>query len=285
MYDEQLRIVLSQKIRGLLLGDYISLQLSAHGSDLEEKRKFRLGDDPHSIDPLVTFKNVDRIPRVVIKRMEKAANIIFLIDCSPSTRFHALGTEKYYYSLSFVENITLACQGRGNRFRFISCDQKVRLDSGFVTSAQSVEEVLSELHSIKSIDVTQTNLNHAFKKIRDEDLTLKPDASSIIFVLSDFLFEPNFIPELTKLTEFSDSMLVQILDPIEMNLPKIKLGFLKLRDMESGKTFIAKGSSNPLDTVLASLKRYQIDLLTISSKDTMRENLEKLIIKFEEKEA
>ncbi len=281
MTDQRLRLFISKRIRGLLSGEHVSRQLSTRGFDLEEKRKFRLGDDPRSVDILATAKRGTDDPRVAVNKIEKGANLIFLMDCSASVRFGTL-TEKYRYAVDFIRQITLSCVGGGNRFRFVAFDERVRYDSGFTTSANTAGEYIQELSRLPS-GKGITDLKTALGVLLSMTGRFSLNIPSLIFIVSDFLFEPNFGRQLDVINEQSDVIVIVLRDPAELLLPKPYLGLVRLVDPETGKEFTARGTVNPLDKVLSILKRCGIDWLETNTGCEIGKALENLITLFEKR--
>ena len=281
MTDEKLRLFIARRIRGLISGEHTSRQLSVRGHDPEEKRKFRLGDDPRSIDALATAKRDDGNSRVGINRIERGVNLVFLIDCSASIRFGTI-LEKYQYAVELVRQITLACLGGGNRFRFVVFDEKIRYDSRFTMSAGSIDEFLQELVRIPA-DKGTTNLAVALNTLSDTVGQPSLNVPGIVFLISDFLFQADFGNKLAAVSEQSDVIAIFLKDPAELVLPRPRFGLIRLVDPETGKSFMARRTGDAVDNILPILKRCETDWLELNTGLDTGKALEKLTELFEKK--
>lgn len=281
MTNERLRLSISKRIRGLLSGEYASYQLSTRGHDLEEKRRFRLGDDPRAIDFLAMAKRGSEEPRVVINRIEKGANLIFLIDCSASTRFGTV-IEKYKYALDFVRQMTAACMGGGNRLRFIAFDERIRYASNFTMSVASADEALSDLSKLP-VGRGITDLKKALTVLSAMVGRFSLNMPGLIFIISDFLIERDFRQQIARVGEQSDLVAVILRDPTELSLPRPRFGLIRLVDPETGQRFLARESANPLDKVAPILKRCGVDCLELNTGVEVGMSLKNLIKLFERK--
>src|SRR3989344_4318364 len=272
MTQQRLRLVIAKRVRGVLSGDHLSWQLSTRGNDLEEKKKLRLGDDPRSVDFLATAKRGDEDPRVTINRIEKAANLLFLIDCSPSVRF---GTKniKYHYAIDFVRQVTVACMGGGNRLRFVAFDEKVRYISNYTMSANTADEFLADVSRVP-ISRSLTDLKKALTEISGMTGQFSINMPGLIFIISDFLFETNFNQQIAGVSEHSDVIAVILQDPAELSLPRPRFGLTRLVDPETGRSFLARQSISPLDRVIPILKRCGVDWLEVNTGVDMGKSIE-----------
>lgn len=281
MQEQRLRIFIAKKIRGLLAGEHLSHQLNVRGYDLEEKRKFRLGDDPRRIDIMATAKKGDDNPRVSINRIEKGANLVFLIDCSASMRFGKT-VGKYQYAIGVTREIATACSGNGNRLRFIAFDAKIRHDSQFLISPGSAMENIDTISQLPHQTV-ETDLSAALTILYDFNNQLNPNLPSLVFIISDFLFKKEINKELEKIYQLSDIILLVLKDPAELSLPKPRFGLVKIVDPETGQIFFARESVNSIDKLLQILKRYYIDCLEVNTGEDIGLCLENLAELFENK--
>lgn len=281
MTDARLRLYIAKRIRGLLAGDHASYHLSTKGHDLQEKRKFRLGDDPGSINLLATAKRGGEEPWVAINRIEKGANVVFLIDCSQSTRFGTI-VEKYQYVLDFTHQVSVACVGSGNRLRFIAFDEKIRYISNFTVAAGAAEEFLCDLSRLPARR-GKTNLKKVLAEFLDINGQFSLNVPGIVFIVSDFLFESDFGQQLARVGELSDLIAVVLRDPAELSLPRPRLGFVRLTDPETGQNFFARKTVSPLDRVMPVLKRCEVDCMEVNTGKDLGMALKNLMALFEKK--
>lgn len=281
MQEQRLRLFIAKRIRGLLAGEHPSYHLSTRGHDLEEKRKFHLGDDPRGINLIATAKRGGENPRVTINRIEKGANLIFLVDCSASTRFGSI-IGKYHYAIELIRIISMACSGGGNRLRFIAFDEKIRCESRFSMSKNIVDEFIEEMSKLPPRKVT-TDLRSILAALCGNINRFSLDSPSLIFIISDFIFEVEFKQELEQISQLSDVVPIIIRDPVELLLPKPRFGLVRLVDPETGQKILARQSVNPLDKLAPILKRCNIDWVEMNTGIDIGMCLENLIKLFEQK--
>ncbi|PJE51446.1 MAG: hypothetical protein COV29_00460 [Candidatus Yanofskybacteria bacterium CG10_big_fil_rev_8_21_14_0_10_36_16] len=292
MPDQRLRLFLSKKIHGMLAGDHSSQQISTRGYEFDERREYRFGDDLRSVNPLSTAKRGENAkPRVDIKQVDKGVNIVFVIDCSNSMQFGTFKS-KYEQGVDLAFNISEAAMGGGNRFRFIVVDNEIVYDSGLIFSQSIILENEPRIKRLTSKTKT-TSFSNAIKYIEDgmeEGVFNRP---GLIFIISDFLInchDSNYLEKnladlnnIFRISEEVDTIALIMRDPAETKIPGLGMGFLRLSDPETGMSFIAKQSSDTLDKLMETLKRYELDFLLVDTSTELERNLEKLADLLEEK--
>lgn len=282
MKNEELRLVLTKMIRGTLEGEFPSSTLDPAGDSPSHSRDFEAGDDPRRIQILPTLES--NRPTLFEKNTDIGANIFFLIDGSLSSDFASSRTSKFDYSVDLANRIARACLGEGNRFNFIIFTERREYESGFIGTVLALEEKIEELNGFKpkhrerSLKNTLRTFNYDFQQQQFG----KP---SIVFILSDFLYEFDFIRELIELNEGTDTVIMLVQDRLEFKLSRPRLGFIRLYDPEKKRFFLARNSENILDKLWLALKRYSVDCLPVLTSWPQEKNIENLIKLFEGKEA
>ena len=281
MENKELRLIITRLIRSSTDGTFPSLNLDPAGEDFSHARDFEVGDDPRRIEALPTAQR-DRIT-VYERNIEVGANIYFMIDGSASQLLDSNGTPKLNYSINLVETISRACLGEGNRFCLMLFTDHNEYESGLINSNAGLEEKLDELKRCRPKSKT-TDLKNSLKDFCLNFQDLQFGKPSILFILSDFVFEPDFMSELRQLNEQTDVVAIIVRDPAELNLPRPRFGLVRLADPETGKTFIARKQTNPIDKVVPILKRCGVDWMIANTGQEIGESLNNLAELFEKKE-
>jgi len=276
----RLRLHISKKIKNLYAGSFQSKSNSTRGFDLQEKRNFRIGDDPRAINKVSTIRE-GRF-KISVKKAEKSANIYMLIDRSGSLNFGSEEKTKNDYALGLVAKISGACLGDGNRIRFFAFTNKMEYEGPFVSTQQSMEDEVSSISKLKTSG-HQSDLRLPMAemgKTLEEGGLNKPN---LLFIFSDFLLAPNFDKEIRNLSESTDILVFCLRDKTEIKLPCLKGGLTKLVDGETGRVILAKKIKNPLDNVAPILKRYEVDYIEVDASEEEGKNLKKLVDLFEDR--
>jgi len=110
---------------------------------------------------------------------------------------------------------------------------------------------------------------------------------STVFILSDFLTEPDWDKALIALASRHDVVAIRLIDPIERELPN--MGMVTLRDAETNQqVFVdtsdpgfrrrfAEHAQQHEDQLLGALSRAGVDCLELSTQSTVHEDLIRFI--------
>ncbi len=113
-----------------------------------------------------------------------------------------------------------------------------------------------------------------------------------MFVISDF-FDKNYLDTLKIVAQKHDVIACRILDPRELNIPK--LGYIYIEDTESGKEILVntknrdfqnnfkKNIDEKINNTTKELKRLKIDLIDIRTDQSYIKNLIKFFKQREKK--
>ena len=212
-------------------GEYQSA-FKGRGIEFEEVREYQPGDDVRSIDWNVTARSGR--PFIKLHRDERELTVMFLVDVSGSSRF---GSEKKFKNEISAEISALLA------YTALKNNDKV----GLLVFSDHVEHFLPP----------KKGRGHVWQLIRDI-LTFQSKHSStnilpaleyigrilkrrsIIFVISDFI-DVDLGTPLATLARRHDVVAVRVFDQREREFPKI--GYLNLKDAESGEETIIDSSS------------------------------------------
>ncbi|HEX5738372.1 MAG TPA: DUF58 domain-containing protein [Hydrogenophaga sp.] len=230
-----------RRLDGLLQGDYRTLMRGA-GLDLADLREYQHHDDVRHIDWNVTARQQIPYVRVFTEDREMAA--WFLLDLSPSVDFGSGNQHKSQVLRDFVAVLARLISRHGNRVGAVLYGSRGRAAVDAVLPARGGRiQVLRLLQLIQQPSAPSAKPG---KKAPPAGATRLSDLltaathtvrqRSTVFVVSDFISEPDWEKPLGELARRHDVVAVRLLDPVEQDLPD--LGLLTMRDAETGEQLL-----------------------------------------------
>jgi uncharacterized protein (DUF58 family) len=224
------------------------------GIEFAQSRPYASGDPVRTIDWRVSA----RTGKIYVKEYEapKRLPCYLLLDTSASMTVSSVKRSKYAIAVHLAGGLALACLGRASPVGVV----------GVGTRALRVEPSLSKLQVLQWL--------HRLRRFRYDEETavgrriaeLAPTLTcrALVIVLSD-LHDPGALPALKLLAQQHDCVVVQLQDPAEKGLQGG--GFLRAREAETGRGFVAHGWSRWLEpaAMAALLKQAGIDHLLIET--------------------
>jgi len=223
-----LEVYSAKKIRNLRVGAHTS-RLRGTGFDFQELRPYRLGDDIRTIDWNVTARM--NAPYVRETRAERELDVMIALDVSRSMELGSSHASK---------KEALAVITASLLFSALS-DQ---INTGFLAFADTVIDfraprraradawtILERLWALAP-QPGRTMIGPAVRA-----LTARLKRLTVVFLVSDFMTDEDVFGggDLSVLAARHDVIAVIPEDPAESSLPS-GLGYLRLRDLESGRT-------------------------------------------------
>ena len=273
----QLEWTVMRRLDGLLQGDYRTL-LRGAGIDLADLREYQMHDDVRHIDWNVTA----RLQQPYVRQFheDRDMNAWFLLDLSGSVDFGSADTTKLSVSAGFVATLARVITRHGNRVGALLYGSSVH---GFMPSRASRLHVLELLQRMRAPQAKQppgtgTALADLLKAA---DGLIK--RRGLVFVVSDFISQPGWEAQLTRLARRHDVVAVRLWDPLEMALPDV--GLVTLEDAESGEQVFVDTSdlafreryaaiAEEQETVLMdSLAHSGADVMELATDDDLLETL------------
>lgn len=229
-----------RRLDGLLQGDYRTL-MRGTGLDLADLREYQHHDDVRHIDWNVTARQQVPYVRVFTEDREMAA--WFLLDLSPSVDFGSGDQHKSQVLRDFVAVLARLISRHGNRVGAVLYGSRGRAAVDAVLSARGGRnQVLRLLQLIQqpAAPSVKPGKTPPAGATRLSDLltaaTRTVRQRSTVFVVSDFISEPDWEKPLGELARRHDVVAVRLLDPLEQELPD--LGLLTMRDAETGEQLL-----------------------------------------------
>ena len=255
------------KTRGLssqiFSGEYHSA-FKGRGMAFSEVREYTPGDDVRTIDWNVTARF--NSPFVKIFEEERELSVVMLVDVSASKNF---GTSKQFKQEMVTEIcavIAFSASQNNDKVGVIFFSDKIEKFIPPKKGKSHILRIIRELIEFKPQN-TGTDIEVALKY-----MTNVIKKRSIVFLISDFLARPNYRDALKIANKKNDLVALRIIDKAETELPAI--GFLKLKDNESGNTFWVDTSNKTFrKKFIANHLRFEDelrDLFTRSGIDAAR---------------
>ncbi len=220
----QLELAVLNRLDGILQGDVQGL-LPGHGSDLGEARPYAIGDDVRRIDWSVTARTTEPYVRDTIVDRELETTLV--VDGSGSMDF---GTTNHTKRDLLVEGAAamgfLATKGSGSRIGLVVGRGE---DVDFIPHRGGRPHLYAVLRNLETgpegsgPTALGPLLRHAGRLAKRR---------GFVVVISDFLGDPGWVPELRGLSGHHDVLALEVVDPREMDLPDV--GLITVEDPETG---------------------------------------------------
>lgn len=216
------------KSRGLsnqiFSGEYHSA-FKGRGMAFSEVREYTPGDDIRTIDWNVTARF--STPYVKVFEEERELSVVLVVDVSASGSF---GTNKQFKQDLITELcavVAFSASQNNDKIGIIFFSDKIEK---FIPPKKGKSHVLRIIRELLEFtpEHKQTNIEIALKY-----LTNVIKKKSVVFLISDFLSEPNYRDALKIANKKHDVVALRIVDKRETELPDV--GLVKLMDNETGK--------------------------------------------------
>lgn len=216
------------KTRGLsnqiFSGEYHSA-FKGRGMAFSEVREYTPGDDIRTIDWNVTARF--GTPYVKVFEEERELSVVLVVDVSASGLF---GTNKQFKQDLITELcavVAFSASQNNDKIGIIFFSDKIEKFIPPKKGKSHILRIIRELIEFKP-EHKRTNIEIALKY-----LTNVIKKRSVVFLISDFLSEPNYRDALKIANKKHDVVALRIVDKTEVQLPEV--GLVKLMDNETGK--------------------------------------------------
>ena len=222
----RIEILTNRLVNEMFAGQYHSV-FKGRGMEFAEVREYIPGDDVRSIDWNVSA----RFGHLFVKQFteERELTVVLLVDGSGSTDFGTTRQTKREVTAEVGAILAFSAIKNNDRIGLIIFTDKVEK---FVPPKKGTQHVLRIIREILTFTPSSkgTNLSSALEYLH-RVITRR----CVAFVLSDFLASP-YEQALKLANQKHDIIAVTISDPREKQLPAV--GFLRLKDAETGETFL-----------------------------------------------
>jgi len=251
---------------GLITGNTDSI-FKGQGIEFSEIRDYRPGDDIRAIDWKVTA----RFNHPYIKEFieERDLQIYFIIDLSESGSFGS-NISKKQRSLEIIASLMFAVLRNNDRVGVFLVTDKVEK---FILAKKGRRHILHLLTSIVNFTPIspKTDLKNTLVEIAK---IIK--RKSILFIISDFIDDSEFLKPLKILRKKHDIIALRITDQREKEIPDI--GLIELEDKETGEQILVDTSDEEFrrsysnliyeneQQFISNLRKIKIDILSMTTE-------------------
>jgi uncharacterized protein (DUF58 family) len=226
----RLELNVRRRLDGLLQGNHLGL-VPGPGSEPGESRDYHPGDDVRRMDWAVTARTT--VPHVRQTIADRELETWAVVDLSPSLDFGTALCEKRDLAIAAVAAMAHLTGRGGNRFGAVVTTgdalHRIPARSGRVHTTALLRRLAAMPRSEKG---RRGDLADALEALRRP-----PRRRGFAVVVSDFLGDaeerPAWERSMRALAVRHDVLAVEVLDPVELELPAV--GLLTLVDPESGR--------------------------------------------------
>lgn len=227
---KKLDIKTKQLVDGIITGNYNSV-FKGQGIEFSEIRDYRSGDDIRTIDWKVTA----RFNHPYIKEFieERDLQVYFVIDISGSGSF-GTNVSKKEKSFEIIASLMFAAlRNNDGAGVFLITDNIEK----FIPARKGRRHILQLLDIITTFtpNSVKTNLKKSLEQVSK---IIK--RKSIVFVISDFIDNSEYLKPLKLLRKRHDVIALRIIDPREREIPDV--GMIELEDEETGEQILVDTS-------------------------------------------
>ncbi len=259
IHDIEIR--LRKRVNQTFAGEHLSA-FKGQGMEFNEVRKYVRGDDAKNIDWKVTAKTNELHIKVFQEERELVFNI--LLDISGSQLFGSGAKSKKEVATEILATLTLASIKNRDKVGFLSftdvAEHYLPPRRGKGHAFKIIKE--SALFNPSSKKSSLKNALQFFSKMQKK--------SSVLFILSDFLFKDDYQEILKQLVQKHSIIVFHLQDSFELSLPT--LGIIRMNDLENGDSFLINTYSRSFT------KDYEI--LIRERHEKLKIDLTKLKIKY-----
>ncbi len=226
------------------------------GMTFSEVRQYQFGDDIRSIDWNVTARHNDS--HVKIFEEERELSLIFLIDVSSSNDFGGKTKTKKELSLELLGVLLFSALANNDQFGAVFVSDEIEKFIAPLKGKKHALNILKEFLALKPLS-KGTNLKVGLDFLRE-----RVKKKSVVFVISDFIDDSNYLESMKWISKKHDAIVIQIKDELEEELPN--LGIIQLSHSESGE-------KHWVDTSIPEVRRYiskQIDFRSRKLENELR---------------
>lgn len=227
----RIEIQTTQLAKDILAGTYRSA-FKGRGIEFEETREYQPGDEVRSIDWPVTARM--NHPYVKVFREERELTVMLLVDMSASWQFGSGKKTKKEIISEIGALLAFSAIKNSDKVGMIFFTDRVEKYFPPRKTARHVLRLIRELLTFKPTH-QGTNISEALSYLGKVEI--KP---GICFLISDFI-SPDFEHQATLISLKHDLVGISVTDPIENNLPNLRLA--TLHDLENPRGAIIDTSN------------------------------------------
>jgi len=237
-------------VRDSFGGEYHSC-FKGEGIDFEDFREYQHGDEVRAIDWNVTA----RMGAPFIKKFveERELTVFLAVDVSASGDYGSHGPSKRELAAEVAALLAFSALQNKDKVGLILFTDEVEL---YLPPRKGSSHALRLIREILYCEPSgrQTQLEGPVHILENHI-----HRHSLVFLLSDFLFEDSIFDSLKTVSRKHDVVAVQISDPAERELPSV--GRVRLEDPETGELFEINSSNHSVrEAYRAEAEKWQQQL-------------------------
>ncbi len=208
------------------------------GMAFSEVRNYQFGDEVRTIDWNVTARYNE--PFVKVFEEEREMTVMLLVDLSGSAEFGRSTQSKKDLAIEIAAILTFSAIANNDKVGAIILTDKVER---YIPPQKGRKHALFLLSALLNFQPVSkgTSLNEGLKFLNSVQ-----KKRSIVFVLSDFIDENEYLKSLKLAKNRHDTIAIKLFDRGEIELPN--LGWMQLFNAETGKTsWIDSSSQEAID--------------------------------------
>jgi uncharacterized protein (DUF58 family) len=242
----RIQIYSARTVNDVLAGQYRSV-FKGRGIEFSEVREYQVGDDIRSIDWNVTA----RMNRPYVKQFseERELTVMLLVDASGSGRFGSFSQTKNEIAAEIAALIAYSAIRNNDKVGLIIFTDRVEK---FVPPKKGRSHVLRVIREVLYFqpEGKKTDITSAV-----EYLMQVGSRRSVAFFISDFIAS-GYEKKLSVANLRHDIIAVHILDPREMELPRV--GLLRIEDPEDGEIILVNTRNAKMRKNFESLNKKRL---------------------------
>jgi uncharacterized protein (DUF58 family) len=219
----RLHLEVWHKLSGQLHGEHLGYHLGS-GGDLAEVRAYQPGDDVRRFDWAVLARTGE--PHIRTTTPQRELETTLLLDLTPSMSFGTRVQQKQDLALTVTSAFAHLASGPGDRLgAVVLTTEGVRRFAPRATRL-AAPHLLGVLAGLDAGEGRAPELEAALSAVPTQ-------RRGVVVVVSDLLGPPTWERSLRRLCQRHDVVVVQVVDPGELELPEV--GLLRVVDPESGR--------------------------------------------------
>ena len=235
-----IQIKTSHMVTDLMSGEYVSA-FKGHGMEFNAVREYTPGDDVRLIDWNVTARMNQPFIKEFIE--ERELNVMLIVDVSSSGEFGSTGKFKNEIAAEVASILAFAAIRNNDKIGLIIFTNKIE---HYIPPKKGKAHIWNVIRTILSYQPEE--------KLTDINIPLKfllkiQKRKCITFLISDFQAK-DYTTNLKLAKQKHELVAIAISDPREKNLPDV--GFIHLKDAESGETILINTSNREMATRFTS---------------------------------
>lgn len=244
-----IQVFTRRAVESFLQGAYKS-SFKGQGLQFSDIREYQHGDDVRHIAWKLTAKTPESTYLKVFEE-ERSLNVSLVVDISASNSFGLKENKKVDLLAELVSLLSFSALKTNDFISLISFSDDILKHIPHKKGKKHVMRILAEVfkkrisHGKTDIKKSLFNTAHLLKK------------KGIVFVISDFITDTDYLKELQLLNHKHDLVALWIYDDAEINFPK--LGLMDFVDPETGASVTVDTSSMEFQSKQRELVKQQAE--------------------------